>query len=91
MVSLSKISNSCRRYNFLSYKFILIPYILATTILDGFSALKVNEEIKGRYPIHYAADFGQLKVLELLILKGADVNKLSYLVNYLIYCYPYML
>ncbi|XP_022229578.1 myotrophin isoform X1 [Drosophila obscura] len=46
-------------------------------VQDAFKndALKVNEEIKGRYPIHYAADFGQLKVLEFLILKGADVNK----------------
>ncbi|XP_022229580.1 myotrophin isoform X3 [Drosophila obscura] len=32
-------------------------------VQDAFKndALKVNEEIKGRYPIHYAADFGQLK------------------------------
>lgn len=35
---------------------------------------KVNKEIKGRYPIHYAADFGQLNVLKFLIKLGADVN-----------------
>ncbi|KAH8408171.1 hypothetical protein KR222_006143 [Zaprionus bogoriensis] len=35
---------------------------------------KVNKEIKGRYPIHYAADFGQLSVLKFLIKLGADVN-----------------
>ncbi|XP_030384815.1 myotrophin [Scaptodrosophila lebanonensis] len=36
---------------------------------------KVNQEIKGRFPLHYAADFGQLKVLKFLIEMGADVNK----------------
>ncbi|XP_068158269.1 myotrophin isoform X1 [Drosophila tropicalis] len=36
---------------------------------------KVNDEIEGRCPIHYAADFGQLKVLQYLINIGADVNK----------------
>ncbi|XP_034472717.1 myotrophin [Drosophila innubila] len=36
---------------------------------------KVNDEIKGRFPIHYAADFGQLNVLKFLIKLGADVNR----------------
>lgn len=35
----------------------------------------INKEIgNGRRPIHIAADFGQLEMLELLIKKGADVN-----------------
>jgi len=34
----------------------------------------VNEEIKGRFPVHYAADFGQLNVLQFLINIGADVD-----------------
>ena len=34
----------------------------------------VNTEINGRYPLHYAADYGQYDVLEFLIQKGADVN-----------------
>ncbi|EDW52408.1 myotrophin [Drosophila sechellia] len=38
-------------------------------------AQKVNEEIKGRFPVHYAADFGQLNVLKFLISLGADINK----------------
>ncbi|XP_023177418.1 myotrophin [Drosophila hydei] len=36
---------------------------------------KVNTEIKGRFPIHYAADFGQLNVLQFLVKLGADVNR----------------
>lgn len=34
----------------------------------------VNEEIAGRYPIHFAADYGQSDVLKYLISKGANVN-----------------
>lgn len=34
----------------------------------------VNEEITARYPIHFAADYGQCDVLRYLISKGADVN-----------------
>ena len=29
---------------------------------------------EGRYPLHFAADYGQLEVLKYLISKGADVN-----------------
>ncbi|KAH8249125.1 hypothetical protein KR032_006264 [Drosophila birchii] len=39
------------------------------------NAQNVNEEIKGRYPVHYAADFGHLNVLEFLIDIGADVDR----------------
>ncbi|XP_037927794.1 myotrophin [Teleopsis dalmanni] len=34
-----------------------------------------NNEIDGRYPVHYAADYGQYDVLKLLIDFGADVDK----------------
>lgn len=34
----------------------------------------VNEEITARFPIHFAADYGQTDVLQYLISKGADVN-----------------
>lgn len=34
----------------------------------------VNLEITGRYPIHYAADYGQTDVLKYLLSKGADVD-----------------
>lgn len=30
--------------------------------------------VDGRYPIHFAADYGQAEVVEYLISKGADVN-----------------
>lgn len=29
---------------------------------------------RGRKPLHYAADCGQLEILEFLLLKGADIN-----------------
>ncbi|KAK7486407.1 hypothetical protein BaRGS_00022331 [Batillaria attramentaria] len=35
----------------------------------------VNAEIKGRFPLHYAADYGQDKVMEFLLSKGAKVNQ----------------
>lgn len=34
----------------------------------------VNYEIASRYPLHYAADYGQTSVLDYLLTKGADVN-----------------
>ncbi|KAL8222383.1 UNVERIFIED_CONTAM: hypothetical protein K2H54_075920 [Gekko kuhli] len=35
----------------------------------------VNRTLEGgRKPLHYAADCGQLEILEFLVLKGADVN-----------------
>lgn len=34
----------------------------------------VNYEIASRYPLHYAADYGQTDVLDYLLSKGADVN-----------------
>lgn len=36
--------------------------------------VNVSEEISGRPPIHYAADYGQRDVIEYLLSKGADVN-----------------
>lgn len=35
----------------------------------------VNKEIKGRFPLHYAADYGQEKIMEFLLSKGAKVNQ----------------
>jgi len=40
--------------------------------IDG--GIKVNSMVDGRYPIHFAADYGQAEVVEYLISKGADVN-----------------
>ncbi|XP_010143952.1 PREDICTED: myotrophin [Buceros rhinoceros silvestris] len=35
----------------------------------------VNRTLEGgRKPLHYAADCGQLEILEFLLLKGADIN-----------------
>ncbi|KAF6031868.1 hypothetical protein EB796_009770 [Bugula neritina] len=34
----------------------------------------VNEMLDSRYPLHFAADYGQLEVLEYLISQGADIN-----------------
>ncbi|KAL5110458.1 Myotrophin [Taenia crassiceps] len=35
----------------------------------------INKELgNGRRPIHIAADFGQLEILDLLVKNGADVN-----------------
>ncbi|KAF5294357.1 hypothetical protein FQR65_LT10810 [Abscondita terminalis] len=37
-------------------------------------SVNINEEIDGRPPILYAADYGQADVIEYLIHLGADVN-----------------
>ncbi|XP_043374479.1 myotrophin isoform X1 [Dermochelys coriacea] len=42
-------------------------------------SLKKGEDVNrtlegGRKPLHYAADCGQLEILEFLLLKGADIN-----------------
>lgn len=42
----------------------------------------VNQEVTGRYPIHYAADYGQTDVLEYLLSKGADVNVCTMINNF---------
>ncbi|XP_037040551.1 myotrophin [Bradysia coprophila] len=34
----------------------------------------VNYEIASRYPLHYAADYGQTNVLDYLLTKGANVD-----------------
>lgn len=39
-----------------------------------FQSINVNDEIEGRPPLLYAADYGQTDVIEYLIAAGADVN-----------------
>lgn len=34
----------------------------------------VNHEITSRFPVHYAADYGQADVLAYLLSKGANAN-----------------
>uniref|UniRef100_A0A8C6TNC9 Myotrophin n=1 Tax=Neogobius melanostomus TaxID=47308 RepID=A0A8C6TNC9_9GOBI len=38
------------------------------------TAEDVNRMLEGRMPLHVAADFGQVEVVEYLISKGANVN-----------------
>lgn len=38
------------------------------------TAEDVNRTLDGRKPVHIAADFGQVQVLDFLISKGADIN-----------------
>ena len=45
--------------------------MLLCLLLQG---VDVNNMCDGRYPIHFAADYGQTEVVEYLISKGADVN-----------------
>ena len=41
----------------------------------GLATTDVNNELKnGRMALHYAADFGHVDVIELLVQSGADVN-----------------
>ncbi|XP_062592510.1 myotrophin-like [Saccostrea cucullata] len=35
----------------------------------------VNQEVEGRYPLHFAADYGQSQVIEYLVSKGANINQ----------------
>ncbi|KNC23116.1 hypothetical protein FF38_13744 [Lucilia cuprina] len=37
-------------------------------------SIDINSELNGRYPLHYAADYGQYDVLDYLISIGAKVN-----------------
>ena len=39
-----------------------------------FQGMNVNVDIDGRSPLHYAADYGQIEVLQYLISKGANPN-----------------
>lgn len=44
-------------------------------LLFTFKGEDVNRTLEGgRKPLHYAADCGQLEILEFLLLKGADIN-----------------
>lgn len=56
-------------------------YLIKFDIIRRYSCEKysmqnfdVNYEISSRYPLHYAADYGQSDVLDYLLSKGADVN-----------------
>lgn len=51
----------------------------------------VNLEIAGRYPIHYAADYGQTDVLNYLLSKGADVDVSRIKINHFYYKYLCMI
>ncbi|XP_073824776.1 myotrophin homolog isoform X2 [Musca autumnalis] len=42
--------------------------------IDWMKSSIVNSEYNGRYPMHYAADYGQHEVLEYLIKMGAHLN-----------------
>ncbi|XP_061171515.1 uncharacterized protein LOC133181010 [Saccostrea echinata] len=35
----------------------------------------VNKEVEGRFPLHFAADYGQSQVIEYLVSKGANINQ----------------
>ena len=39
-----------------------------------FQGMNVNADIDGRSPLHYAADYGQIEVLQYLVSKGANGN-----------------
>ncbi|CAL8115994.1 unnamed protein product [Orchesella dallaii] len=39
-----------------------------------FQGININEEVDGRPPLLYAADYGQLEVIDYLVAKGANVN-----------------
>ncbi|XP_076998847.1 myotrophin isoform X1 [Tamandua tetradactyla] len=62
-------------------KVFLSPDRLRLTYCSKFLTLSLNEgeDVNrtldgGRKPLHYAADCGQLEILEFLLLKGADIN-----------------
>eukprot|EP00099_Drosophila_melanogaster_P017377 NP_573347.1 uncharacterized protein Dmel_CG7423 [Drosophila melanogaster] len=38
-------------------------------------SLNVNDQMGVRFPLHYAADFGQLKLLEFFVRIGAEVDR----------------
>lgn len=46
-----------------------------------FQAVNVNEEVDGRPLILYAADYGQVDVIDYLISAGADVNVSIYQID----------
>ncbi|KAB0344192.1 hypothetical protein FD755_012772 [Muntiacus reevesi] len=51
----------------------MVSSVESETISD--SGEDVNRTLEGgRKPLHYAADCGQLEILEFLLLKGADIN-----------------
>ncbi|XP_029969829.1 myotrophin [Salarias fasciatus] len=43
-------------------------------VLTSEDANRTLDSSSGRKPLHYAADFGQLEVLQFLIQMGADIN-----------------
>ncbi|CAK9292327.1 unnamed protein product [Gordionus sp. m RMFG-2023] len=36
--------------------------------------IRINEELRGRQPLHYAADYGQAEIIKFLLNQGADIN-----------------
>ncbi|KAH8342633.1 hypothetical protein KR067_005983 [Drosophila pandora] len=41
----------------------------------GFKPRNVNDPMGVRFPLHYAADFGQLKLLKFFVHMGAEVDR----------------
>lgn len=61
----------CNLFYSFSYLFYLI---IIFGLLQPEGVNRVVEERWGRVPLHIAADFGQLEVMQYLIDNGADVN-----------------
>jgi len=49
-----------------------------------FQGIDINQEVDGRPPLLYAADYGQLEVIDYLLAKGANANVRAYKVNLVI-------
>lgn len=52
----------------------IVLIVINITEFPPFQAVNLNEQIDGRPPILYAADYGQIDVIQYLISAGADVN-----------------
>ena len=80
---LNNVTNLLQRKEEIDVKQLDTNYTLETAVKDGYSVIvelllkigvNANQKHSGLRPLHYACDIGNLKIVEILLENGADID-----------------